>query len=85
MTWYSFYAVAGFAVGTTLFVIAALGWGPDTPAPKYPGLLAVAVGLLWPVLLIAAVQFGLLVAVRRPLGRTAASAVDRARTQLGLQ
>ena len=71
MIWIGLYAATAIVVATALFLFAESLRAPGHPAPQHPGLYAVAMGLLWPVLLVAGAQYGMVVALGRGLSRTA--------------
>ena len=74
--WFGLYLAAAFVVGAAHFLLAEFRRSPGHPAPQHPGLYAVAAGLLWPVLLVAAAQYGLIVALWRGMSRTAVPPED---------
>ena len=63
------YASVALVVGAALFVLAEFRRSPGTPAPRRPGMSALTAGFLWPVLLIAVVQCGVLLAIRQRMSR----------------
>lgn len=69
MNWLGLYAAVALVVGAALFVVAEFQRDPGTPPPRCPGVSAFVAGLLWPVLLVAAAQGGLLFGVQRHLSR----------------
>ncbi len=77
MSWLGLYAAAAFVVGAALFVCAEFQRAPGTPALRRPGTWALAAGVLWPVLLIAVAQCGVLLALGRRLGRATVGSGDR--------
>ncbi len=76
MIWLGLYAAVAFVVGAALFVFAEFQRAPGTPAPRRPGIWALVAGFLWPVLLIAFAQCGVLLAVGHRLGRATAGSGD---------
>lgn len=70
------YSATALVVGAALFVFAEFKRAPGTPAPRSPGLWGLAAGFLWPVLLFAAAQFALVLAVGRRRGHAAAPSGD---------
>jgi hypothetical protein len=58
------YALVASAVAVAVFLASERIREPGAPAADRPGLFAVAMGLLWPLLLIAVVQCALYAAVR---------------------
>lgn len=74
--WLGLYFATAFVVGVAVFVLAEFHRAPGTPAPRWPGVGAVAAGLLWPVLLMGAAQCWLVVAVGRRLGGVAVPSGD---------
>jgi hypothetical protein len=69
VNWLGLYAAVALVVGAALFVVAEFQRDPGTPPPRCPGVSAFVAGLLWPVLLVAAAQGGLLFGVQRHLSR----------------
>ena len=69
MNWLGLYIATALVVGVVLFVLAEFQRVPGTPPPRYPGICAFVAGLLWPLLLVAAAQGGLLFGVQRHLSR----------------
>ena len=63
------YATVALVVGAALFVGAEFQRAPGTPAPRRPGMWALTTGFLWPVLLIAVVQCGVLLAICKRMSR----------------
>lgn len=57
------YAGLAFFVAIAVFLTSEWVREPGAPAPDTPGLFAIAAGLLWPVVLVAALQFALCVTV----------------------
>lgn len=74
MIWFGLYAATAFVVGSVLFVAAEFQRAPGIAPPRFPGVYAFVAGLLWPVLVIAVAQGGLLLGVSRRLRRTAGPA-----------
>jgi hypothetical protein len=70
------YATAAFVTGAALYLFAEFRRAPGAPAHRCSGLCAVVAGILWPVLLIGAAQFGLVAALSHGLSRTASPEVD---------
>lgn len=75
MSWIALYGVAAVTVAVAAFLAPEWIREPGTPAPAYPGVIAVVTGLLWPVVVSGAAQGGLIVAIqsmvhhsRRPAG-----------------
>ncbi len=58
------YALVASAVPVAVFLASEWIREPGAPAADRPGLFAVAMGFLWPLLLIAVVQCALYAAVR---------------------
>ena len=66
------YLVVAAAVAIATFLLSEWVRLPGASAPDHLGLMAVAAGLLWPVLAVGLAQFALVSAVhRRILGKAA--------------
>lgn len=61
MFWFLVYASVAIIVAGGLFVWAGWVRERDAPGPDHPGWTALAAGVLWPVLVLALVQLGVLV------------------------
>ena len=64
MFWIAFYGVLAVAFAVTTFLAAEWIREHGAPAPDYPGLLAIVTGLLWPVVVTGAAQFGLIIGLQ---------------------
>ena len=64
LSWIALYGVAAVTVAVATFLVAEWVREPGAPALDYPGVLAVVTGLLWPVIVSGAAQFGLIVAIQ---------------------
>lgn len=77
MIWISLYAAIAFVVGAVLFVFGEFRQTPNA-SHRCSGSCAVAAGVLWPVLVLGAAQFGLILAVCEVVrGTTTQSVPDR--------
>ena len=75
MIWIGLYAATAFVVGAVLFVFGEFRQADSSH--RCSGICAVLAGILWPVLVVGAAQFGLIVAVCNRLRATAAPSTDR--------
>lgn len=57
------YAVVAWTVAVGVFLAGEWVRAPGSPAPDSPGLFAIAAGVLWPLLVVAGVQWALYSAV----------------------
>lgn len=64
MFWIALYGVMAVTVAAATYLAAEWIREPGAPAPDHPGVLAVVTGLLWPVIVPGAAQFGLIVAIQ---------------------
>ena len=71
MIWIGLYAAIAFVVGAMLFVFGECRQAPGA-AHRCSGACAVAAGILWPVVVVGAAQFGLIVALCNVIRGTAA-------------
>jgi hypothetical protein len=78
MIWIGLYAATAIVVTTALFLLTEFLRAPGHAAPRHPGRYVVAAGLVWPVLLVAGAQYGLIAALGHGLSRTAAPTKDTA-------
>jgi len=58
------YGTVALVFAAAAFLLAEWMRDPGTPAPDNPGVLAIAAGLIWPVLIIGALQMAAIAAVR---------------------
>ncbi len=70
------YAAIAVVCAVAASTVAEWSREPGIPAPDHPYLLAAIAGLLWPVLLVGAIQIGLWVLVRNR-ARAATAPVSR--------
>jgi hypothetical protein len=61
----SYYLVIAVTVSTAAFLAAEWLRTPDVAAPRHPGAMALAAGLLWPFVAAGIVQLAAVVAVSR--------------------
>lgn len=78
MVWMAFYAALSLVAAVALFLFAE--WNRDSriPAPDGPGRYALLGGALWPVLLVGAAQWGLIIAAQSRLRRSTRGAGTKA-------
>lgn len=67
MVWIVLYGTIAIVVAAAAFVAAEWLRTPTVPAPDRPASVAVAAGLLWPVLIAGLVQLGVFAFVRARL------------------
>jgi hypothetical protein len=72
MIWIGLYATTAIVVTTALFLLTEFLRAPGHAGPRHPGQYAVVAGLLWPVLVVAAAQYGVIAALGHGLSRMAA-------------
>jgi hypothetical protein len=71
MAWMGLYAAMSVVAAVAIFLLAEWNRDSRVPAPDGPGRYALLGGALWPVLLVGAAQWGLIVAVQSRLRRSA--------------
>lgn len=62
MIWIALYVGVAAVISVAAFLLVEWCRKPGVAASRRPGLLAVATGLLWPVLLLGAAQWGVVAA-----------------------
>jgi len=72
----TFYATVAMAVAAAAFLFSEWVREPGGSAPNSPGAVAIAAGLLWPVLAIGLVQWLLIAAVASRVPKPGMSAAD---------
>ena len=70
MMWPSLYAAVAVLAAITVFLLAEWFRMPGEPAPDNPGRYAVVAGLLWPVVVLAIAQCGVVAMVAARLRRS---------------
>lgn len=60
MLWFGIYVAVAAVVALAMFVVAEFLREPGVPAPHRPGMCALALGLVWPMLAVAAAQLALI-------------------------
>lgn len=69
MLWFVLYGAVAMIVSVAAVLFGDWAREPGVTAPSRPGLLAVVVGLAWPVVLLGLVQWGLVAAYSSHVSR----------------
>lgn len=81
MAWLTLYGAVAMIVAAAAFLVGEWVRQPAVPAPDHPGALALAAGLLWPLLAAGLVQLGVVTLIQSSMRDHYPTATQPVRTR----